>query len=313
MHNLLFCTACICTIALACFGYRFDSAFEIGITFVAVCLIGVPHGGLDHKTGRKLLVATWGAFWVLPFFGVYLMIAAITVLGWIVSPLVTALSFFVVSASHFGHEDQLTEVRPTTWRVLCDAAAGGLLIWIPAIARPGEMREILDSIIPGSITTAGSSIVTATQFLALAFLPLVMVRILFLMCSRTTRNRAGIVYAIRQMVLIGLFALTPILIAFAIYFCGWHSVRGLNTLMRENEMSLGELSRATLPMSVGAVVLTGLGMWFWNSGRELGPELTRTLFLGLSAMAVPHLALHAIPKRWFNGSVQAASHVRGAL
>ena len=149
--------------------------------------------------------------------------------------------------------------------------------------------------------------------LAIAFIPLVMARVLFLLCSRTTRTRAGIAYAIRQMVLIGLFALTPIPISFAIYFCGWHSVRGLNTLMRENQMTLGELSLATLPMSVGAVALTCLGMWFWYSGREIGLELTRTLFLGLSAMAVPHLALHAIPKRWFNGSVQAASHVRGAL
>ena len=140
MHNLLFCTACICTIALACFGYQFDSAFEIGLVVFAVCLIGVPHGGLDHKTGRKLFFATWGAFWGFPFFGVYLMIAATTLLGWIVSPLVTALAFFIVSASHFGHEDQLTEVRPMSWTVLFEIATGGLVIWIPAIARPLEMQ-----------------------------------------------------------------------------------------------------------------------------------------------------------------------------
>jgi len=65
--------------------------------------------------------------------------------------------------------------------------------------------------------------------------------------------------------------------------------------MLENHMKLGELVVATMPMSLGAVALIGLGMWFWNSGRALSDELTRSLFIGLSALAVPHLALHALP------------------
>ena len=82
-------------------------------------------------------------------------------------------------------------------------------------------------------------------------------------------------------------------------------------MMREHEMKIGELMLASLPMSVGAIALIGLGMWFWYSGRELSVELTRTLFIGLSAIAVPHLALNALPKRRFDNIEGLAAEVRG--
>lgn len=312
MHNIMFCFASVYMIALAICGYRLDSPSGISVIVLAVCLIGVPHGGLDHRAGRKLLFPGWGAYWILPFFGLYLSIAAMTVCGWMLSPVVTALLSFVVSASHFGQEDQLSGRRPTKWRMLFNIASGGLVIWIPAIARPSEMAQVLDAIIPGSIATAGSTIVTSTQLLATLFVPLALAEILYLLYSRTTRTQEVIALAIRQMVFIGLFALTPIPISFAMFFCGWHSIRGLQTLMLENKMTLGELTLATLPMSICAIALTGMGMWFWYSGREIGMELTRTLFLGLSGLAVPHLVLHAIPKRLFMERVRFESNFQGA-
>ena len=67
--------------------------------------------------------------------------------------------------------------------------------------------------------------------------------------------------------------------------------------MEDHHLTLRELAWASLPMSLGAIGLCALGMWFWQSGRELSAELTRTLFLGLSGMAVPHLVLHDIIPR----------------
>lgn len=57
-------------------------------------------------------------------------------------------------------------------------------------------------------------------------------------------------------------------------------------------MTLKQLVMASSPMSLGAIGLCGVGAWFWSSGRELNVEIMRTLFLGLSGMAVPHLVLH---------------------
>lgn len=298
MHHRWFCASCVGVIALASLGYRFDSLTTIILILAAVCLIGVPHGGLDHLTGRKLLVDQWGSYWVLPFFGLYLTISLVTVFGWLVSPLMTAIVFFVLSAGHFGQQDTAVGSSASSFQILFNVASGGLVIWIPAIARPMEMQRILDGIIPESMSMSGGSIVFWTQILAIFLLPIAFLDALTPMWSHFFRAKNAVERLVRQGILIGLFALTPIPVSFAIYFCGWHSIRGLRDLMQEHNMKLGELLWASLPMSVGGIALIGLGMWFWFSDRELSVELTRTLFIGLSAMAVPHLALHSITSHW---------------
>lgn len=302
MHNKWFCASCVGIIALASLGYRFDSLTTIILILAAVCLIGVPHGGLDHLTGRKLLVDRWGSYWVLPFFGVYLAISLVTVFGWLVSPLMTAIVFFVLSAGHFGQQDVLVGTSASHFQVLLNVASGGLVIWIPAIARPLEMQTILDGIIPESMFMTGGTIVFWTQILAVLLMPIALLDALTPMRSRSFRTKHAVERVVRQLILIGLFAFTPIPVSFALYFCGWHSLRGLRDLMHEHDMKLADLLWASLPMSVGAIALIGLGMWFWFSGRELSVELTRTLFIGLSAIAVPHLALHSITSQWFTRS-----------
>ena len=59
-------------------------------------------------------------------------------------------------------------------------------------------------------------------------------------------------------------------------------------------MSRKELFFAVLPLSLGAIWMAGAATWFWSSGRELSAELSRSLFIGLSAIAVPHLLLHGV-------------------
>jgi len=61
-------------------------------------------------------------------------------------------------------------------------------------------------------------------------------------------------------------------------------------------MSNAELLFAVLPLSLAAIGLAGAATWFSSSGRELSAELSRSLFIGLSAIAVPHLFLHGFVK-----------------
>lgn len=314
MHNRIFCSVGIGWIALTTIGFRFDSIVTLSAILFAVCFIGVPHGGLDHLAGRIQLMPRWGRYWPIPFFVGYLAISIVTVLGWLLSPILTAIAFFLVSAIHFGREDQLASqpkknVRP----VILDAASGGLVIWIPAVTRPAEFQQILESIIPSGFVTSIGTVVYLTQDLAIALIPIAMGEIVYQVCSPSARKRGGGIRAFRQIVLIGMFALIPILVSFAVYFCGWHSVRGLGGLMQENRMKLGELVAATLPMSLAAIALVGLGMWFWNSGRALSDEMTRSLFIGLSAMAVPHLVLHALPTPSIYRDQNSASKFGGAM
>lgn len=79
-------------------------------------------------------------------------------------------------------------------------------------------------------------------------------------------------------------------------------------------MSNYELLIAVLPLSLVAIGLAGAATWFWSNGRELSAELSRSLFIGLSAIAVPHLVLHGfvekLPRLKFEESDLARGMVR---
>ena len=291
MHNNLFIAGCIGAILSTCLGVSFDSPGLMVVNLLAVCLIGVPHGGLDHLAGRQWFKSRWRNLWFVPFFAAYLAIAVVTILGWLLYPLWAAIGFYMISSHHFGRDEQIATPVSLVGSLIA-IGSGGLVIWIPAIARPLEMHRILQAIIPTAIGSSSELIVLWTQALAAFFLPIAAANIARLVLSPDERSHGGIMRALRQVSLICIFAVTPIPFSFCLFFCGWHSVRGLAQLMQYHRMSLKELALASLPMSLGAIGLCCLGMWFWCGGRDLNAELTRTLFLGLAGMAVPHLVLH---------------------
>jgi Brp/Blh family beta-carotene 15,15'-monooxygenase len=94
--------------------------------------------------------------------------------------------------------------------------------------------------------------------------------------------------------LVVLFAVASPLVSFPVYFCGWHSVRGLERLRRELGENWSELARSLAPMTVGAIALIGLAAWLVLGGASWNGTLIRATFVGLSAVAVPHLLLHGI-------------------
>lgn len=295
MHNNLFISSCIGTMLLAQLGAPLNALGFMVAVLVSVCVIGVPHGGLDHLAGRQLFANSCARLWFVPFFVGYLAIAGMAVVGWLLLPLWTAIGFFMISANHFGREDRSPDPlveTVTVWSSLTAIGSGGLVVWIPAIARPIEMQQILQAIIPAGIGASSESIVFWTQILAGMFVPVATIDIIYSFASPVARAHDGVARAVRHVFLILMLAATPISFSFCLFFCGWHSIRGLNQLMQDHRMTLKQLTIASLPMSLGAIGLCGLGAWFWSSGRALNAEVTRTLFLGLSGMAVPHLVLH---------------------
>jgi len=294
MHNFIFCTVCTGVITLVGLGFTMMPVIYAVALAIAICLVGVPHGGLDSLTGKQLLAPIVGRYWSWFFFSGYLAVAAFVVLGWIVVPLGTAILFFLVSAWHFGWEDDESRSRIHLWNHLAAMALGGLVIWIPALCRPSEMQSILEWIVPGSMRTSGAEIVTAARFLGFIFVSIAIADFGFSL-ARRTNNKVGMdSRLVRNGLLVVLFASTPILFSFGLYFCGWHSILALAHIRKEHRMTKSELLIAVLPLSLVAIGLAGAATWFWSSGRELSAELSRSLFIGLSSIAVPHLLLHGV-------------------
>lgn len=300
MHSpiyLAICAASLLTVLL--FGYP-DLQTMVIIAAIAIAVLGVPHGGLDHWTGRRLLQSRFASRWWMVFFPTYIMVGFLFAFGWYLLPSITVIIFFLFSAWHFGREDQLSGPNITSGskatRVidhLVSASVGGLVIWVPAVARPEEMRSLLGLIIPGDAGNASANIVAVAQLIAACLIPAAAINVFARLIESTRDCRRWVPLATA---LLATYA--PILISFSVYFCVWHSCQGLMRLRREEALDVKQFIRNVLPLSTGAIVgLIAIGWWLQGSSTErlIDPRSMATLqatFIGLSAIAIPHLLLH---------------------
>jgi len=223
-------------------------------------------------------------------------VSAAVVCGWFLAPAVTIVVFFLTSAWHFGLEEPRAAWGPRGLRRLCQLARGGLVVWIPLVCHRREVDTILGIVAPGGATaavTAATSLLAACSWAMLAVAAAAWVLHLIVACSRTGWPRrvlladAAVVASFAV-----LFAVASPLVGFLVYFCGWHSARGLRRLRIELGESWSELAGSLAPLTAGAVALMGVLTWLGLGGAGWHATLIRATFVGLSAVAVPHLLLH---------------------
>jgi len=106
---------------------------------------------------------------------------------------------------------------------------------------------------------------------------------------------------------------TPILVSFTAYFCIWHSLLGLRRLRREESLRLGPFLACVAPMSMLAVVSV-VGTTWWLGGLSLQTlgihSGLRMTFIGLAAIAVPHILLHE-GEAWISNQPSTARRAVG--
>jgi Brp/Blh family beta-carotene 15,15'-monooxygenase len=228
----------------------------------------------------------------------YLGVAVLVVCGWFVAPAATVVAFFLTSAWHFGQEEPRLPVGPRCMRKVFRFARGGLVIWTPLVFHAGDVATILGLAAPGGSGPAiqqAISLLTACSWIMLPVAAAAWV-LQGLAASKSTGRRRRVLLADNALVasLVVLFAVTSPLVSFPVYFCGWHSARGLERLRRELGESWPELVRSLAPLTVGSIALIGLAAWLVLGGAGWNGTLIRATFVGLSAVAVPHLLLHGI-------------------
>ena len=298
MHAASVIVLCWAMTGAACFFSQAMAGVTAGVLAVLVALIGLPHGAADHRFAKPRLEPVLGMAWLPVFLGGYLAVATLVVLGWFVAPAATIVAFFLASAWHFGQEEPRLPIGPLGLRPLFRFARGGLVIWTPLVFQVSDVADILGLTTPGNVGPAihrAISLLTACSWI---MLPLAAGgwTLQFLAASRRTGQSRRVLLADNALVasLVVLFAVASPLVSFPVYFCGWHSVRGLERLRRELGESWSELARSLAPMTVGAIALIGLAAWLVLGGASWNDALIRATFVGLSAVAVPHLLLHGI-------------------
>ena len=298
MHAASVIVLCWAMIGAACFFSQAMVGITAGVLAILVAVIGLPHGAADHRFARPRLEPHLGMAWLPVFLAGYLAVALVVVCGWYVAPAATVVGFFLASAWHFGQEEPGFPIGPRGLRAVFQFARGGLVIWTPLVFQGRDVATILGLVAPGG---SGPAIQHATGLLtACSWIMLPLAVVAWMLQGAEASARSGrsrrVLVADNALVasLVLLFAVASPLVSFPIYFCGWHSARGLKRLRRELVESWTELARSLAPLTVGAIALVGLAAWLMLGGAGWNGTLIRATFVGLSAVAVPHLLLHGV-------------------
>jgi len=281
----------------------FSSAafFPVGaVLALLVALIGLPHGAGDHRLARSRFEPILGPGWWGVFLVGYLAIAVAVVLGWFVAPAATIILFFFASAWHFGQEEP--ELLPCPrdakfLRLVFRVARGGLVIWVPVVFQTDEVVRILSLTAPRGFASEIRWAVDVLVVCSWVMLSIEAVAVgwqaLSIIVSEGRRRRILSLDVLMIASLVTMFAWMNPVVGFLVYFCGWHSVRGLRRLRRELGESWWEMAITLAPMTLLSVVLIGFATFFVLQASTWDDTLIRATFVGLSSVAVPHMLFHA--------------------
>ena len=286
-------------IGAACF-FPASSAIPVGsVLALLVAVVGLPHGAADHRFAGPRLEPLLGPAWLGVFLAGYLVIAGAVVLGWFLAPAATILVFFLASAWHFGQEEPDLTPGQRGAKLLRQAfrmARGGLVIWVPVALQTDEVVRILSLTAPRGFALEIQWAVDALKVCSWVMLALAGVawgwQALLAIASEGRRRRILLLDTFMVASLVLLFAWVNPVVGFLIYFCGWHSARGLRRLRRELGESWRQLAASLAPLTALAIGLVALTTCLVLRAPNWNDTLIRATFVGLSAVALPHLVLH---------------------
>lgn len=271
-------------------------AEAFGIVLVGVGLLaGVPHGAVDH-----LLAVRMAGGRSLPLIAaVYAGLAALTwgLMQW--AGTVTLLAVIALSAVHFGLGELEVSRQLTGWRsgrvtsaAVVIAGCGALLL---PLARSGQQWQTVATAVSPELAAA-----IATPALHIGLLAVWTVAAVVAAVASVRAGHRGVAVDIALIGALGLVA--PPLVAFAVWFGGWHSLRHAARVLtlepgcaamlaagRRREAVQRLIRVAALPTLAVLSVVAAM-VYFTASAPDPAAAMAETLRL-LLALTVPHMAV----------------------
>lgn len=258
---------------------------------------GIPHGAIDHLTASRLNGRASVAAVAVVYAG--LAVTAWALMAWLgTAGLLVAVA---LSALHFGLGElevsrQLTGWRPNHTVAVAITVAGCGALMLPLARAGDQLTGVAAAVSPGLDGWLGSMGVQAA--LVASWLAAAVVAV-------AGALRAGRRAVAVDIVLIGLLgALAPPLLAFAVWFGGWHALRHCARMLTvepgcaqlvttgRRGAALGRFVRLAAWPSVAALSAVAILGWFTLVAPDpagLVAEVLRVLL----ALTVPHMAVVA--------------------
>lgn len=274
-----------------------------GIVFAGLLFgTGIPHGALDHLIDRETATRQGKPFSLGWFLARYLLTMIGFGLVWFWVPALSLVVFLLVSAWHFGETD-LERVPPTRLWTLTRFVAGGWVLAFLLLTHGPEVTPLLRRIAHDHALTLSvwqnalryaSSLVQCWGLLTV-----------YLFGNAYLTHPVSIDWPrlARLAAVLMLGAALPLVLAFGLYFGGWHALHSFQTThgyLRQNQPTLlttGQIWLKSLPFTALAlVVLAGAG-WWWQQHAP-GWDPLPLLFVFLSIITLPHLpVMHGMNSR----------------
>jgi Brp/Blh family beta-carotene 15,15'-monooxygenase len=251
------------------------------VALAAVVLIGLPHGALDGAIAihlgfsRSILI-------FIRFLLLYVAMAGLVIVAWVLAPALCLLGFLVISMIHFGAGDAR---HGTGWVRSAEVLAhGGLVVaGISQMHRP-EVDVIFAYLTGGDTTLVWQGLDMLTVIVGVS-LVICLGQALWYRRWRGTALELG--------ALAVLFALTPPLVGFAVYFCCVHSARHVTSIMTSlrQHMSAAALVTQASIFTIASWLAGAAAVWWFANMADPQPVILRVVFIGLAALTVPHMIL----------------------
>ncbi|MEO0650259.1 MAG: Brp/Blh family beta-carotene 15,15'-dioxygenase [Planctomycetota bacterium] len=256
----------------------------------SVLLLGMPHGALDFTlSGLVGARRTWASG--LAFLGVYAALGALVVGAWQVAPSPTLVAFLLLSVVHFGLADVASRPDRPVAKVLL---RGSIPIVVPLAWHPVETGELLALL---AETDRGAT-VEALDACGPWMLCALVIGTVWVALRESGPTRPSIGRALIEPLALGsIFVFATPLVAFTVYFCGWHSTRHLDAARRWLTGSHAP-PRGPVLLEAGAIWLAAIGLILVlgsfvgdPASLDLDETVLRAMFIGLGALTLPHVLL----------------------
>ena len=257
------------------------------LSLMAVLLIGVPHGAADAAIAMQTRLAD-SQQKLVGFLIAYCGLTALVVAAWFTAPNLSLMIFLALTVFHFGRGDALAYGRDTLF--LRALLHGGFIISI-ALAHEVEVTALFRLLTAQDVWPIMSA-------LRLAFLLWLAALGVALITDKIKLAAFGEIAA-----LFILACSLPPLMAFALYFCGIHSLRHFKRLARDPRLNTAFHRRFGLCLAALSIAVIAVSAIIIDP-NHIGDGLLQSLFIALAALTVPHMLLvdGIDPMRTTNGS-----------
>jgi Brp/Blh family beta-carotene 15,15'-monooxygenase len=260
---------------------------QIYLLFFFVSVIGLPHGFFDFSIG-KIIFNKYIKTWALCFIIIYLLIAILYFISWIIIPGISLILFLFLATYHFGFEDyNYLNKKGTVYLNINILVKGSIIVFTPILFYFDEVNHLFAILTGSSFIGIEFNNVQKSCFIILS---------LFHIFFEKNKNK---LHKIEGLLCFFNFILLPPILSFILYFCFMHSVRHfIESIYISNLRPKNFTTKSFLILIVAcSLIFSFFSVTFISStyAISINDTIIKYIFIILACLTLPHMIFNMWP------------------